>query len=56
MRIVVIALPTSIVVPSLIGYAKVKAIAATANASTSAPATQANLATVRSVTLRPPTF
>ena len=56
MRIVVIALPTSIVVPSVMGYAKVKAIAATASASTTTPAAQATLATVRSVTLRPPTF
>ena len=55
MRIVVIALPTSIVVPSVMGYAKVNAIAATASATTTTPAAQATLAAVRPVTLRPPT-
>ena len=34
MRIVVIVSPTSIVVPSVMGYAKVNAIAATASATT----------------------
>ena len=55
MRIVVIVLPTSIVVPSVMGYAKVNAIAATASATTTTPAAQATLAAVRPVTLRPPT-
>ena len=39
--------------PSLIGYAKLKMIAATASAITSTPETQATLAAVRSVTLGP---
>jgi hypothetical protein len=49
-------LPISTVVPSLTGYAKAKAIAATTSATTTTPTIQATLAAVRSVTIGPPTF